>query len=130
MPSNLRLPNLLFELEPEAGEAFAHESVEDLPVLLDGIRVERRRVALSELDELIPSRVHEVEIIAVARLRLVAFGFVVGAQRGFGVPYQPRALPFEEGNLTLDEIDEATAAKRHQLRTVSGESRRTRRAWF
>jgi len=85
----------------------ADDVVEDLAVLLGGVLVQRGRVVLPQLDELVGARLDEVEEVAVALLGLTARCVVVRPQRRFDVGDQAGVLGREEVELTLDEIDEA-----------------------
>jgi hypothetical protein len=98
---------LELELEAEAGQAVADDVVEDLPVLLRGFVVQRRRVVLAQVDQLVGARFDEVEEIAVALLSLAAWCMVVGTERRLDVRDQARLLGREEIELPVDEIDES-----------------------
>src|SRR5918996_657831 len=73
------------QLEAEARQPLADEPVERLLVLFGGVRAERPRVPVPGLEERIARRVNEIEVVAVAFLRLVARSAVVGVERGLAV---------------------------------------------
>jgi hypothetical protein len=99
--------SVLVELQAEAGKAVADDVVEDLPVLLRGFVVQRRRVVLAQLDQLVGSRLDEVEEVPVSLLGLASGSMVVSPQRRLHVGDQARLFGREEIELPLDEIDEA-----------------------
>ena len=97
------------ELEAEAGKALAGEPVERRLVLLGRLTVQRPGVAVPVLEEGVGGRVHEIDVVAVALLSLVARSGVVGGERRLAVSYEPRVLGLEELELALDELHEAPA---------------------
>jgi endonuclease/exonuclease/phosphatase family metal-dependent hydrolase len=105
----------LVKLQPETGEPLPHARVEDLAVLLRRIVVERSRVRVAKRDELLAARVHEIDEVAVALLRLIALGVGVGPERGLAIPDEAGVLALEEVELALDDVGEpAAAAKAEQ----------------
>jgi hypothetical protein len=97
------------QLEAEARKAPAGEPVERRLVLLGRLTVQRLSVAVPVLEEGVGGRVHEIDVIAVALLGLVARSGVVGGERRLAVQDEPCVLGLEELELALDELDEAPA---------------------
>jgi hypothetical protein len=95
------------DFEAETGESTANEVVEDVPVLLGRVGIEGERVVLAQLDELVGSRLHEIEEVAVPLLRLVPRSAVVRAEGSFNVAQKACVLRREEIELALHDIDEA-----------------------
>jgi hypothetical protein len=98
---------VLVELEPEAREAFSGRPVEHGLVLVRTLFVERPREAVAVLEESVPGRVHEIEVVAVPLLGLVPRGGVVLVEGGLTVLQETGPLDLEQLELAPDELDEA-----------------------
>jgi len=96
----------LLELEAEAGQAPADDVVEEIPVLLGSFVVERRRVVIAQIDQLVGARFDEVQEVAVTLFSLAPWCMVISSQRRLDVCDQAGLLGREEIELPLDEIDE------------------------
>ncbi len=66
---------------------------------------------VADVCEQFRARLDEVQVIAVALLRLVAFGVVVGALGGVAVVDQAALLPLEQIELSRDRVREAAPAE-------------------
>jgi hypothetical protein len=100
-------PAGLVELETEAREALPDRLVEHGLVLLGTLFVERPREAVAVLEESVPGRVHEIEVVAVPLLGLVPRGGVVLVEGGLTVLQETGPLGLEQLELAPDELDEA-----------------------
>jgi hypothetical protein len=78
--------------------------VEGFLVRGHGVRVEGRGVRVAERGEQLGTRLDEVEVVAVALLRFVSLGAVVGRLRGCAVPDQVGVLTLEEVELAADDV--------------------------
>ncbi len=80
-------------------------------VFLGRVLVERRRVRPAQVGEGLGARLDEVDVVAVALLRLVALGPVVGALGLVALPDQVGLVALEQVELTRDDVRESASAK-------------------
>jgi len=80
-------------------------------VLLGCGLVESGGKAVAQVGQHLRPRLDEIDVVAVAFLRLVALGAVVGTLGLLAVPDQAGVLALEEVELPLDRVLEGLAAK-------------------
>ena len=107
-------PSAVLDLEREAPEASQHGLVEGLLVLLGRILLERRREVVTKVGQDLGPRLDEVDVVAVALLRLVAWRLVVRPLGRDTVFDEPALLAFEDVELAIDELRETCAPEPSQ----------------
>ena len=91
----------------EAGQPFSDEVVEDEPVFLGRLLVERLREGISHVDKCLTAVVHEVDELSVALLGLVPTCAVVGRERLLDLGEELGLVLAEERQLALGQLLEA-----------------------
>ena len=106
------VPSGLLDLEGEPWQSSPDGAVEDVLVLLGPLHGKARSVVVPEVSEKLRPCLHEVDLVAVALLRLLARRQVVRTLGGLALGHEAGVLPLEQVELTRDELGE-TAAPDH-----------------
>jgi hypothetical protein len=97
----------VLDLESEPGQPPAHRAVELGAVLQSGGFAQPRAEMVAKVGEDLGAGLDEVLVVAVALLRLVAGGTVVGALRLLAILDQSSVVAREKVELRRDDVGEA-----------------------